>query len=286
MGLKKRLGEKYLEVAENKDVNAQETLKEAGCFEQESQVPALAHERLKQAIRSNKVEDVSLLIDAEVPLDETLGSEETAFTYAVQLGKQNIIELFLQKQPNLINTWNCYGQTALAIAAMKGDKDLCLYLLQAGANVNASSEITYDINEIANHTTQVKQTVTYESVALFFAATSGREAMVDWLIEMGGNINAIQTKARHIDLKAFSNECRTYEFNARIFKSYSIAGAPSIAPNELKTTRETLLDSVIKKSGEEPKLSSMVEKLRDLGAKCFEELDLKQDESSTFTITT
>lgn len=88
---------------------------------------------LLAAIRAGSPPAVMQLLEAGAAVDSRGGDSESPLRIAAGAGQARIVALLLERRPQL-DAVDAFGDTALMAAARKGDLDVCVRLLGAGAN--------------------------------------------------------------------------------------------------------------------------------------------------------
>ena len=139
---------------------------------------------LGDAVRSGHTEMVKLLLDHGARPD--VGTEGLySLVHAIQFGRQEVVSQLLQAGGVNINSApHPKIPLPLAIAAAKGDRDICQLLLDAGAHVNAFSD----------HLGKAKLNQSY---ALLAGAAGGYGEIVQLLLSRGANTHPPTPQHRH-----------------------------------------------------------------------------------------
>ncbi len=95
-------------------------------------------------------------------------------------GKLDLMRLFISRGAD-INLINANGESAIALAAWRGNLDAVKWLLDRGARINAPPR---------------------QWSALHYAVFAGHEALADYLIEQGADINALSTNGSSVLMMA------------------------------------------------------------------------------------
>jgi ankyrin repeat protein len=96
-----------------------------------------------------------------------------AFIKAAKDGDMDTLKALLEDDPSLLDTKDKDGSTALHCATWKGQQEVVLFLLEAGADVNSHNENDH-----------------WGTTPLHAAAHANRTPIVQILIEAGAEINA------------------------------------------------------------------------------------------------
>lgn len=142
-------------------------------------------------IRSNCIQDVeTLLLKQKLNVNHLYG-EKTLVSLAALHGKKRMTKMLLRYQPD-VNQVLDKGQFALHLAAQYGHTEICLCLIEAGANINARDAIL--------------------ETALMKAADGGHSATVELLLDLGSNFSLVNAS-----FKTALEICREkqYEFIAQ-----------------------------------------------------------------------
>lgn len=105
-------------------------------FKAELNVPIEGETPLTYAIRLGKSEVVNYLLQEGAETKNIQGKGCTLLALAVHLGHLDIVKIFLNESN--LNETDCYGSTPLTIASKQGHFDVFLYLLFKGADINKS----------------------------------------------------------------------------------------------------------------------------------------------------
>jgi ankyrin repeat protein len=88
---------------------------------------------LLAAIRAGSDAVVLRLLAAGAAVDARSANQQAPLRVAADAGQTRIVALLLERRPQ-VDAVDAFGDTALMAAARIGDLDICLRLLQAGAN--------------------------------------------------------------------------------------------------------------------------------------------------------
>lgn len=165
-------------------------------------LPMAAHpgvyEDMMQAISIDDEATVGALLKRGMDVDTVSPKGEPLLTLAVREGKPAVIRTILAHRPK-INARNANGETALMLAAIKGQTDTVKALLEAGGAVNQPGwnpliyAATTNQLEIARMLlakgANVDGAADNGTTALMMAAREGHLPMVLLLMEHGADIN-------------------------------------------------------------------------------------------------
>ncbi len=73
-------------------------------------------------------------------LEDTNGRELLPIHYAAMYGQLEIVTYFLEKNPNLLNIRNNYGETPVLCAAASGHTDIVDYFISQNADLNLATD--------------------------------------------------------------------------------------------------------------------------------------------------
>ncbi len=123
--------------------------------------------RFSEAVEQDRVSVVKKLLADGLSPNQMVKEGDPALVRAIRLGHSELVEILLE-QPNIdVNMSSDYGETALMLAAFSGDMDLTKTLFEKGAALQKSIGWS----------------------PLHYAATNGHEAIVQFLIAKGANVN-------------------------------------------------------------------------------------------------
>ncbi|MQM32728.1 MAG: hypothetical protein CRU78_20470 [Candidatus Accumulibacter phosphatis] len=125
-----------------------------------------AHEDMEEALISGNTSWAVKLLDQGMDVNAVNAAGNTLLMQAVQRDNGDFLEQLLKRRARL-NTRNRNHETALSLAAFKGNLPIVRRLVEAGADVNL-----------------------YGWPPLIYAAFNGHTAVVEYLITRGANIDA------------------------------------------------------------------------------------------------
>jgi ankyrin repeat protein len=125
-----------------------------------------AYEDMEEALISGDTSWAIKLLDKGMDVNSVDAAGNTLLMQAVQRDNADLLTQLLKRRARL-NTRNRNGETALSLAAFKGNLPLVQRLVEAGADVNL-----------------------YGWPPLIYGAFNGHTAVVEYLLKKGANVNA------------------------------------------------------------------------------------------------
>ncbi|HPT48671.1 MAG TPA: ankyrin repeat domain-containing protein [Accumulibacter sp.] len=126
-------------------------------------------EDMEEAMISGDTPWAIRMIESGLDINSVDAAGNTLLMQSVQRDNASLFDYLLKRRARL-NTRNRNGETALSLAAYRGNLPFVQRLVQAGADVNF-----------------------YGWPPLIYAAFNGHAAVVDYLLKMGAEINATTT---------------------------------------------------------------------------------------------
>lgn len=156
------------------------------------------YEDMLHAIRNNDESTVASLLQRGVDVDTVSEEGESLLMLAVKEGKHNIINRIVAAKPK-VNVRNAFGETALMLAALKGDAQTVGVLLEKGAMLNHSGWTPLMYAALNNRMdvarvliargAEVNAAADNGTTPLMMAAREGHLQMVLLLLEHNANVN-------------------------------------------------------------------------------------------------
>jgi ankyrin repeat protein len=167
-----------------------------------SGVPAFAaagvYEDMLHAIQNDDESTVASLLQRGVDVDTVSPEGESLLMLAVKAGKPNVINRIVAAKPR-INVHSAFGETALMLAALKGNTETVKLLLEKGASINHPGWTPLMYSALNNRLdiarlligrgAQVNSTADNGTTALMMAAREGHLQMVLLLLEHNADVN-------------------------------------------------------------------------------------------------
>ncbi|WP_313950397.1 ankyrin repeat domain-containing protein [Accumulibacter sp.] len=157
-----------------------------------SMVTAGAQEDMEEALISGDTSWAIKLVDQGMNVNSVDAAGNTLLMQAVQRDNADLLGQLLQRRARL-NTRNRNSETALSLAAFKGDLAIVRRLVEAGADVNLYGWPPLIYAAFNGHTAVVKYLLAKAadvnaitengSTALFFAARFGHQQIVELLLQ-------------------------------------------------------------------------------------------------------
>ena len=157
-----------------------------------SMVTAGAQEDMEEALISGDTSWAIKLVDQGMNVNSVDAAGNTLLMQAVQRDNGDFLEQLLKRRARL-NTRNRNHETALSLAAFKGNLPIVRRLVEAGADVNLYGWPPLIYAAFNGHTTVVEYLITRSadidattengSTALFFAARFGHLKIVELLLQ-------------------------------------------------------------------------------------------------------
>jgi uncharacterized protein len=122
------------------------------------------------------VEQATTWLDAGLPPDFMGNRIGSGLMIGAWEGKPELMRLFISRGAD-INLSNANGETAIVLAAWRGNLEAVKWLVERGARINAGER---------------------QWSALHYAVFGGHEAVVDYLIGLGADINARSTNGSSV----------------------------------------------------------------------------------------
>jgi ankyrin repeat protein len=119
---------------------------------------------IEAAAQTAQLDIISYLLAAGAPMD---------ICAAAVLGRQDLVEAHLQRDPALLHAQGAHGLPLLYFPAIRNLQDMASLLLRCGADINASSP--------------------GGTTALFGAVMFNQPEMAAWLLEHGADPNRVTT---------------------------------------------------------------------------------------------
>lgn len=123
------------------------------------------------AVDKNRADVVADLLKAGVSPNTLVADGDPALVRAMRWGNQPVIEVLLAAPGIDVNLESRLGENALMMAALRGDQKMAERLVAMGAKVNKSGW-----------------------TPLHYAATEGHVEIMQWLLDLGADVN-VQTRA-------------------------------------------------------------------------------------------
>lgn len=125
-----------------------------------------AHDAIVVAAREDRTEEVISYLRQGMDPNTSDAAGTTILMTAAANGNVHLVETILRLRANILIN-NKYGESALALAALNGHKEVVCILVDAGARINASGW-----------------------GALHYAVFNGQADIVRYLVDQGGDVNA------------------------------------------------------------------------------------------------
>jgi len=125
-----------------------------------------AHDDIVVAARQDRTEEVIGYLRQGMDPDTSDAAGTTLLMTAAANGNVRLVESLLRLRANILKN-NKYGESALALAALNGHKEVVYFLVDAGARINAPGW-----------------------GALHYAVFNGQADIVRYLVDQGGDVNA------------------------------------------------------------------------------------------------
>ncbi|GAB4228756.1 MAG: hypothetical protein Tsb0021_06320 [Chlamydiales bacterium] len=184
-------------------------------LEKGAQINASVHEGktviFDVAVNGNK-EILSFLVDNEADVNKVANDGTNPLIYASENGHVDCVTMLLPLVKN-INHQDNYGLTAAHAAAREGHLDIIVLLKDHGLNLDIEDHegrtpwfTLVENGHIKHlkvkdpHQTYLKKSKLNGRTALHFAANEGKSESVQWLIEKGADLNAIDERNKYSPL--------------------------------------------------------------------------------------
>src|SRR3990167_1321687 len=168
---------------------------------------------LARLVAAGKFEDVKKLLDSKANVNDRDENSQTGLHVAAQLGKLDIIQLFLQRKKLDINAQDEHGWTALHWAANKGKSEICqvlishknikpflpnddfntpfLYLCRSRIDENSITEFKKILQAFVVRGVDINERNRFGESPLHYAIISSNTEAVEFLCQNKCNINAL-----------------------------------------------------------------------------------------------
>jgi len=127
-------------------------------------------EQFIEALRGNRVDALSALIDRVDDVDLTPADGRTALMFLAKRNEPTLVRTLLERGANA-NAANSNGGTPLMYAAISGNVDIVKAIVDAGGRVDARGSNGWS--------------------AMMVAAAKGHTELVAWLVSIGADVDAI-----------------------------------------------------------------------------------------------
>ena len=155
------------------------------------------------AAQRKSIATIKTLIDKGADIEQTDKFNSTPLTKAIWEDRKDVVEYLISQKANIKHQGN-KGQTALAIAALKGNADIFDMLLDNGADINFVEEKTGKallhvaaergnrniIKRLLTEKLDINQDDNYQMTPLHYAVSGRKFKTVKLLVESGADVNA------------------------------------------------------------------------------------------------
>ncbi len=160
---------------------------------------------MRQYLQNKKTKIVLSLVFVFSLLTQFSVAQESSLFTLVKSGKHSAVSALLKKGNSKIERRNINGDTALLVAARRGDIKMLKLLVENGADINAMDHKKRDVLNIAITTKNLRLTrkaldlgadptmVTsiYDGGAIIYGSAKGVDKIVEMLIKAGAPVNRI-----------------------------------------------------------------------------------------------
>ncbi len=161
-------------------------------------VAAGVYEDMIHAVKMDDERTVAELLKRGVDVDMVSPEGEPLLNLAIKEGKPGMIKTLLAARPK-VNARNAYGESAVMLAALRGQTETVRWLLGQGAQINHSGWTPLMYAAVNNHLeiarmliergADVNATAENGSTPLMMAAREGHQQMVLLLLDHGADVN-------------------------------------------------------------------------------------------------